>query len=323
MDHEERLRRREEARRRVHRRRRLAFAALAAVAIGVVAAAASALWGSGDEEGAGSQAAGAPALAKLPGGGRTIFPRSRVVAFYGAPRDEELGALGVGTPAQAARRLLRQAQGYRRGGRPVLPAFELIATVASGAPGEDGNYSDRQSDAVVRRYLKAARRAGALLLLDIQPGRADFMSEVRHFAEFLAEPDVGLALDPEWRMREGEVPGKVFGSVDAAAVNEVSDYLAEVVRRRRLPQKLLVVHQFTENMITRRHRLRLRPEVALTLNVDGFGDRANKHAKYREFTRRHRRFHYGFKLFYREDTNLMGPRDVLRLRPRPELVVYE
>jgi hypothetical protein len=36
-----------------------------------------------------------------------------------------------------------------------------------------------------------------------------------------------------------------------------------------------------------------------------------------------RRFHDGFKLFYHEDTGLMSPAQVLRLRPRPELIVYE
>ena len=34
-----------------------------------------------------------------PRGGRTILPRYRVVAYYGAPQDPQLGALGIGTPA--------------------------------------------------------------------------------------------------------------------------------------------------------------------------------------------------------------------------------
>ena len=320
------------ARRRVRRQRRLALAALLASAGWLVAVVGSFLSGADGPPRAGSERraaapgpseARASAAPELPRGGRVILPRHRVVAFYGAPQDEELGALGIGAPDRAARLLRWQAGAYGFGGRPVLPALELVATVASASPGGDGSYSYRQSDAVVRRYLAAARRARALLLLDIQPGRADFMREVRHFSRFLAEPDVGLALDPEWRMGPGQVPGRQFGSVDAEAVNEVSAYLAAVVRRRRLPQKLLVVHQFTEDMIRGRERLSEPRGVALVLNVDGFGDRANKLAKYREFTRRHARFRYGFKLFYREDTDLMGPPHVLRLRPRPDLVIYE
>ncbi len=204
----------------------------------------------------------------------------------------------------------------------MMPAFELIATVASGAPGEGGRYSYRQSDAVVRRYLAAARRAKALLLLDIQPGHADFMRETRHYAKFLREPDVGLALDPEWHT-PGAVPGKVIGSVQAEKVNQVADWLGSVVRRHRLPEKLLVVHQFTDDMVVGQETLRPPRGVSLVLNVDGFGDRPIKIAKYREFTRERGRGAPGLKLFYREDTNLLRPRDVLRLRPRPEFVVYE
>ena len=149
------------------------------------------------------------------------------------------------------------------------------------------------------------------------------MREVRALRRFLEEPDVSLALDPEWSMAPGQVPGQQIGSTDAAAVNEVSGYLSRIVRAGNLPQKLLVVHRFTQDMIRNEHRLRRHHGVALTVNVDGFGDRPNKIAKYREFTHGRQDRHHGFKLFYAEDTVLMTPRQVLRLRPRPDLVVYE
>ncbi|MDQ3936850.1 MAG: hypothetical protein M3340_19725, partial [Actinomycetota bacterium] len=194
---------------------------------------------------------------------------------------------------------------------------------ASGAPGADGRYRRRQNASTIARYLAAARRARALLLLDIQPGRSDFLTEMRALERFLREPDVGLALDPEWRMGAGQVPGRVLGSVDAGEVNAVSARLAEIVRAGRLPQKLLVVHQFTRNMVRRRAALARRPGVAIVLDVDGFGTQADKVAKYRELSRGARGFAHGIKLFYREDTGLMSARDVLRLRPRPQLVIYE
>ena len=267
--------------------------------------------------------AGETAPPELPRGGRAVFPRHRVVAFYGAPQTPRLGALGVGSPSRAARRLERVARPYGRRRRPVLPAFELIATIASDAAGADGDYSDRQGRRTVGRYLRAARRARMLLMLDIQPGRAPFMREARAFRRFLEEPDVSLALDPEWSMDPGQVPGQQIGDTDAATVNEVARYLSRIVRERNLPQKLLVVHRFTEGMIKDERRLRRYPGVALTVNVDGFGDRPNKVAKYREFTRGRRDRRHGFKLFYEEDTGLMTPRQVLRLRPSPDLVVYE
>ena len=302
----------------MYRRRRIVAAAAAGLVLVGLVAAGSALIGSGSAE-----EEAAPPAPELPRGGRRILPGHTVVAFYGAPQDEQLGALGVGTPDQAARRLERQARPYATRRRPVLPALELIATIANESPGDDGDYSTRQRDATVRRYLRAARRRKALLILDIQPGRAPFMREVRAFRRFLAEPDVSLALDPEWSMEEGQVPGGQIGSTEAETVNEVSRYLSAIVRRGRLPQKLLVVHRFTPGMIQREERLDRQPGVALVVNVDGFGDRANKVAKYRELTRgRATRFH-GLKLFYDEDTGLMSPRQVLGLRPRPDLVVYE
>jgi hypothetical protein len=291
-----------------------------ALAAGIVAFGAAIPDGDTPERADGTRAGTPP---QLPRGGRDVLPDFRVVAFYGAPQDEELGTLGIGSPAAAGRRLERQARAYRRRGRPVLPAFELIATVAQAAPGADGDYSERQPARTVGRYLRAARERRALLILDLQPGRAPFMREVRAFRHFLAQPDVSLALDPEWSLDAGELPGRQIGSTDAATVNEVSRYLSTLVRERNLPQKLLLVHRFTHDMIEDEHRLERHPGVALTINVDGFGDRPNKISKYRAFTRGRRGRHHGLKLFYREDTNLMTPRRVLRLRPRPDVVVYE
>jgi hypothetical protein len=223
----------------------------------------------------------------------------------------------------AAVRLADQARHYEGGGRPVMPAFELLATIVHAAPGPDGLYRFRQPRAVIRRYLEAARRARALLVLDIQPGRASFMEEVRALREFLLEPDVGIALDPEWSVRPRALPGQVIGSTSAAVVNRVSAYMARIVRERRLPEKLLIVHQFTDDMIRGKERLRRRPGVALVVNVDGFGDPPNKIAKYDFFTAQRPRLFNGFKLFYEEDTHLMTAPEVLALRPRPDVVIYE
>jgi hypothetical protein len=201
-------------------------------------------------------------------------------------------------------------------------ALELLADVANRDPGQDGLYRTRQPPSVIRRYLAAARRAKALLLLDIQPGHADFLTETRHLDRWLKEPDVGLALDPEWHT-PGAVPGTQIGSVDADDVNAVAGHVAAIVRRNALPEKLFVVHQFTPNMIAGKERVVQPPGLAVTMNVDGFGDRPNKIAKYREFTHDGTHFRRGYKLFYEEDTNLMTPRSVMALQPRPDFIVYE
>jgi hypothetical protein len=263
-----------------------------------------------------------PAPPQLPRGGRVILPGNRVVASYGAPQDRELGTLGIGTPAEAGARLLRQAKAYDGLGPRVLPAMELIAVVAAGDPGQDGKYRTRQASKVIRRYLRAARKVKALLILDIQPGRSDFLQEAMALERWLREPDVSLALDPEWRVDAPQVPAQVIGSVSAQEVNAVSFWLDRLTAQHDLPQKLLLIHRFTDGMIRDEANLKTRSHLAMAINVDGFGGRAIKRAKYRQLARRDR-FFDGFKLFYHEDTDLLTPEQVARLRPPPNVVVYE
>ena len=308
-----------------YRRRRLAALGALVVAVVVVAGGLIALGGDGSgskaAEAGGDRAAQAPPP-ELPRGGRSIFPEFRVVAYYGAPQSDELGALGIGSPASAARKLERQAKPYATARRPVLPALELIAVIANADAGEDGQYRSRQPNAVIRRYLRAARRAKALLLLDIQPGRSDFFTETTRLRRWLREPDVGLALDPEWRVQPGEVPGQVIGSVGSREVNATTAWLDQLTSRNRLPEKMVVIHQFTDDMVDDK-ALKPRDNLQIVLNADGFGGQAVKRSKYRAFTRQAPGFEPGFKLFYKEDLDLMTPRQVLRLRPPPDFVVYE
>jgi hypothetical protein len=309
-------------RERVFRRRRRAALTALAVLLALV-------WGVGSLVGGGEDKAASAKAAELPRGGRVILPRERVVAFYGAPQHEELGVLGIGTPEQAGAKLLRQARSYARPGRPVLPAFELIASIAHTAPGQDGLHRERQSDDVIKRYLVAARRIKALLILDIQPGQADFVEEVRALEPYLSLPDVGLALDPEWSVPAGVAPGDQIGSTTAETINEVSSYLSFLVQSKDLPQKLLIVHQFTEGMVRDRGEIVARPGLAIVSNVDGYGTPALKAGVYGQLTgpdvlpRAAGASFIGFKLFFREDTDLMDPAAVLALRPQPSIVVYE
>jgi hypothetical protein len=304
------------------RRRAVALAVPLALVVGSVVA-----LGGGDDDASGGGEPAATATPtpppELPGGGRTILPGKRVVAFYGAPQAEELGELGIGSPASAGRRLLKQAGAYEAAGQPIMPAMELIAVIAAAHPGEDGMYRTRQPASIISRYLRAARRIGAVLILDIQPGRSDFFTETVRLERWLREPDVGLALDPEWRVTDAEVPGDVIGRVEPREVNAVSAWLQQLVDRHRLPQKLFVIHEFTDDMVDETE-ITQRPGLATVFNVDGFGGRAIKRAKYRSFARQTPpHAHMGFKLFYREDIQLMKPRNVMRLKPPPSLVVYE
>lgn len=257
--------------------------------------------------------------------GQTMFPDRRVVALYGTERSERLGVLGEQSPDESAERLAEVAEPWRAGSETVLPAFELIATLATGTPENRGVYNLRSSHDFVQAYLDVARRHGYYLILDLQPGQSDFLTEAKYYEEFLRQPDVGIALDPEWRTQPPARPkGGFVGQVDAAEVNQVIDYVAGLVAEEHLPEKLFVVHQFQDRMITNRDQIVERPGVAVTIHMDGFGDRGNKLESY-DVVRADPPLDMGLKLFYDEDIDLLGAPDVLGglFDPVPLMVTYQ
>ncbi len=260
----------------------------------------------------------------LPRGGRSIFPTYQVVAHYGTATTAVLGVLGEGTPQQAGRNLLKAAEPFgKASGRRVLPAFELIVSVAQRSPGDDGDYSAYLADAEIDRYLAEARRIKALVLLDLQPGLADPLVQAKHFEKYLRQPDVGLALDPEWKLYGAQKPGRQIGYLEAASVNRVSAWLAELARANGLPEKLFVLHQFQTRMLPDRDRLVLHPELATVIHVDGFGTRGGKADTYRTLSVDQGPLHNGYKLFIDEDVDMLSPAEVMAVRPRPELITYQ
>jgi hypothetical protein len=308
------------------RRRRNALAIAAGVLLLLVWAISS--------SGGGGASADKPKPPELPRGGRIVLPRYRLVAYYGAPQHVELGALGIGTPDEAARKLQTQAAPYARGNRPVMPVFELIVTLAQADAGSDGLFRLRQTPQVIQRYLDAVRKIKGLLILDVQPGQSTFQKEVELLEPWLSQPDVGLALDPEWNVPAGQIPGKVIGSTNAETVNQISDWLARLRSRKNLPQKVLIVHQFTDGMVKDRDKVLDRAGIAIVHNIDGFGTADVKKNVYVQLVYHSGsatvppplpgggRFN-GFKLFYKEDTGMMKPEQALGLHPVPDVIVYE
>lgn len=259
----------------------------------------------------------------LPWGGARVFDGNRMlVAYYGTAGTGSLGVLGEASPERIMPRLRAAARPFGYGGRPVQPVFELIVTVAHGGPTKAGTYSADIDHAKVRQYLRAAHRHGVLLLLDLQPGRADFLTVAKRWEWALKDPWVGLALDPEWRMGRHGVPGRRIGSVGASEINRVSAWLDALTVRERLPQKILMLHQFRTDMIRRIDRVARRPHLALVQHVDGFGTPRQKLATFRRVVRP-ARFTLGFKLFYDEDVRRLRPAQVLRIRPQVRFVSFQ
>jgi hypothetical protein len=259
---------------------------------------------------------------ELPLGGRTIFPGHRVVAFYGTAGTAGLGVLGESNPDGIVPRLRTAAAGFATPDRKVQIAFELIVTVAQRKPGADGTYSKMIDPAKIQQYVDAARRHQALLVLDVQPGRSDFLTQVKRLRPFLEQPHVGLALDPEWRMAPDQVPGKVTGSVGAAEVNAVGAYVAGIVAEKNLPEKLFLLHQFKVTMIPDIAAVTPQPGLAIVHHLDGFGTRSEKNATFNRLYRPGR-FHLGYKLFYDEDVGMYTPPEVLGFQHVPDYVSYQ
>lgn len=261
--------------------------------------------------------------APLPDGGTRVFGGGHVlVAYYGTAQTAAMGVLGESDPATMDARLRRAARPFGGPDRPVRHVYELIVTIADGSPGPDGDYSHDVPRAEVERYVAAAHRHHALLVLDLQPGRSGFLDVARRWAWALRDPWVGLALDPEWRMAPHQVPARTIGQVSAREVNRTSAWLAALTRRERLPQKLFVLHQFRVDMVEHVEDVVRRPGLAMVQHVDGFGTRQQKRATYHAVAWP-RTFTMGFKLFYDEDVDRMGGPAVRALRPPVRFVSFQ
>ncbi len=245
-----------------------------------------------------------------------------LVAYYGTAGTGALGVLGEASPEVAHQRLLREAANFERPAREVQPVYELIVSIADAYPGPDGDYSHDLDRSAVEQYVAAARRQGALVILDIQTGRSDFLQIAKRWLWALRQPHVGLALDPEWRMGPGEVPGQVIGSVRAEEVNRVSAWLQDLTLRNDLPEKLFMLHQFRTDMLPDIERIEARPGLAMVQHVDGFGTPGQKRATYHAVARPGS-FVMGFKLFYDEDIDRMTAGEVHRIRPRVRFVSFQ
>jgi hypothetical protein len=266
----------------------------------------------------------AAAGTQLPGGGQVLFPGRRMVALYGHPGVPALGVLGEQDVAASVARAQALAAEYQAvSEETVVPAFEIISTIADSGPGPDGDYSSEADPEFLRPWVDAAGEAGMYVLLDLQPGRTDFLTQARRYEELLREPHVGLALDPEWRLGPEQEPLEQIGSVGIDEVNAVATWLADLTRDARLPQKLLMLHQFRLSMIVERERLDTsRDELAVVVHADGFGVPSEKLGTWDALhAGAPAGITWGWKNFYDEDTPMFTPAQTLEVGPEPPVFI--
>lgn len=254
-----------------------------------------------------------------------LLPKARIVTYYGNPFSKRMGILGEIPPEPMMDRLEKEAAAWQKAdsSSTVMPALELVATVASPTPGEGGRYSTRMPASLIEKVLGWSHSRGWLTILDIQVGRSTVKAETEHLLPYLRRPDVHLALDPEFQMPKGIRPGKRIGSSDAEDVNVAIGILADLVERERLPPKLLLVHRFTDEMLKRHKKIRLDPRVQVVVVMDGFGPPHAKKSVYRREITREPVEHAGLKLFYKNDQPMMTHAEILKLQPVPRVIIYQ
>ncbi|OFL15667.1 hypothetical protein HMPREF2785_10395 [Corynebacterium sp. HMSC067D03] len=264
---------------------------------------------------------------ELPGGGGLVFPGRRMIALYGHPYSPELGVMGEQDPAAAVELAKQYASWYEPlEDQPIIPAFEVIASVASEFPGDDGNYSNETPMEDIAPYVDAIVDAGGYAVIDLQPGQGNFLEQAKIYEELLKRPNVGLALDAEWKLNPGEQPLSRIGSATAAEINEVADWLAALVRDNNLPQKALILHQFQVGMYPDRENIVTgQPELAWILHADGHGLPEQKFDTWNILRQGlDPNYFMAWKNFIDEDSPMFTPEQTYAdVNPRPWFVSYQ
>ncbi|BDZ64424.1 hypothetical protein [Agromyces mangrovi Wang et al. 2018] len=264
---------------------------------------------------------------QLPGGGQLLFPEHMLVLEYGLPGEPVLGILGE----QGLEESIARAEGLAAAYEPltdrtVMPGFEIITTVASGSPTDDGDFSSEPDAEGLRPWVEAAGEAGLYVVLDLQPGRDTFPAQLAQYESLLEYPWVGLALDPEWRLEPDQRHLVNIGQVEAAEVNDVIDELARICDEHDLPPKLLILHQFRLDMILNRDDVdTTRPEVTVLIHADGQGSQPAKQATWRALHQNAPEgVFWGWKNFIDEDAPMLTPEQTMQqVDPVPDLVSYQ
>jgi len=263
----------------------------------------------------------------LPG---AIFPFHRIVAFYGNLYSKKMGILGELPKNEMLKKLKAECKKWQAADSSisVIPALHYIAVTAQGSPGKDGKHRLRMPSSQIDTMINWANEIDGLVFLDIQVGLSSVRDEVPQLDKYLQLPQVHLGIDPEFSMKDGTVPGKKIGTFNANDVNVAIDHLASLVKKYNLPPKILIVHRFTQGMITNYQQIKKVPEVQVVMDMDGWGDKILKRSTYLRYIYKEPVEFTGFKLFYKNDTKtganqLYTPEELLKFIPKPIYIQYQ
>lgn len=263
----------------------------------------------------------------LPG---AILPFNRIVAFYGNLYSKNMGVLGQYPRKTMLNKLKEEVKNWEKADTAtnVVPALHYICVTAQADAGRNGLHNMRMPFSQIDTVISWAKSINALVFLDIQVGFSTVQTELPLLEKYMKMPNVHLGIDPEFSMKEGSVPGKRIGTFDADDINYVTGYLAKLVKKNDLPPKIFVVHRFTKRMVTNYKDIKLRPEVQVVMDMDGWGGPELKKGTYKYFISEEPVQFTGFKLFYKNDIKnephrMLTPKEVLSLKPAPVYIQYQ
>jgi hypothetical protein len=266
----------------------------------------------------------------LPG---AILPFHRIVAYYGNLYSTKMGALGKWPKAQMIPNLLAEVKKWSDADSVIksIPALHYIAVTAQGAPGKDNKWRYRMPLSQIDTVLNWAKQINALVFIDVQIGLSTVQEEIPQFEKYLSLPNVHLGIDPEFAMlgKGGARPGSKIGTLDAKDINWVGDYLVNLVKKNNLPPKIFMIHRFTKGMITNYQDIKLHRELQTVIDMDGWGPPDLKKGTYRYWINEQPVQFTGFKLFYVNDVEKSGQKEMLsrqeimKLKPRPIYIQYQ
>jgi hypothetical protein len=259
-----------------------------------------------------------------------ILPFKRIVAYYGNFYSRGMGVLGE-YPTDTMLAMLASTTAMWAAAdptTPVVPAIHYIAAVAQASAGREGKYILRMPDDQIEHALDLANRIHGIVILDVQVAKSTLEYELPQLEKYLKMRNVHLAIDPEFSMKFGNAPGTVIGTFDAADINYAAEYLASIVRANKLPPKILIVHRFTQDMVTNYKNIRPLPEVQFVMDMDGFGSKEKKKGTYSRVIVPEPVQFTGIKIFYKNDTRppangLLSPSEVFSLNPIPIYIQYQ
>jgi hypothetical protein len=269
----------------------------------------------------------AKAAYPLPG---AVLPYNRIVAFYGNLYSKRMGVLGGLPKDSMISKLLEEVAKFQAADTTVhvIPALHYIASTAQAAPGKDGMHRYRMPGKQIDTILSWAKPINALVFVDIQVGHSTVKNEVSSLEPYLKLPNVHLGIDPEFSLKHGEIPGRKIGTFTAEDINDAVDFLTDLVRKNHLTPKILIVHRFTQGMVTGYAKIKTTPEVQVIMDMDGFGDKILKKSTYLRYIYKEPVQFTGFKLFYKNDTRpgttgMYTPEELMKFVPKPIYIQYQ